>query len=164
MESPLAPPSDSEKRPAERRTLSERVTSAMFWNSVLLPVKTVLAFGSSVVVVRSLSQTDYAIFGLVIAMLTTLGTYSDLGIENSLQKFLPEVERRFGRDGIVRFMAALLAFKFALLALVFVGMYAYWNEAVSCTFNSAVAPLRISSRSSFCSYLASFPTLASNSF
>ena len=131
MESPLAPPSDSEKRPVERRTLSERVTSAMFWNSVLLPVKTVLAFGSSVVVVRSLSQTDYAIFGLVIAMLTTLGTYSDLGIENSLQKFLPEVERRFGRDGIVRFMAALLAFKFALLALVFVGMYAYWNEAVS---------------------------------
>lgn len=103
----------------------------MFWNSVLLPVKTALAFGSSVVVVRSLSQTDYAIFGLVIAMLTTVATYSDLGIENSLQKFLPEVEHRFGRDGIIRFMGALLVFKFVLLGAVSVAMYLFWSGLVA---------------------------------
>lgn len=131
MESPLAPPTRVEKSQMPRPTLSERVTSAMFWNSVLLPVKTVLAFGSSVVVVRSLSQTDYAIFGLVVAMLTTIGTYSDLGIENSLQKFLPEIERRFGRDGLVRFIGALLAFKFTLLAAVFIGMTVYWDAVVT---------------------------------
>lgn len=131
MESPIAPAPQLEKGVPHRTGLGERVTSAMFWNSVLLPVKTVLAFGSSVVVVRALSQGDYAIFGLVVAMLTTIGTYSDLGIENSLQKFLPEVERRFGRDGILRFISALLAFKFALLALVFVGMAVFWENVVS---------------------------------
>lgn len=131
MRSRVVPAVAGNAKAKPRATLAERVTNAMFWNSVLLPVKTALAFGSSVVVVRSLTQTDYAIFGLVIAMLTTIATYSDLGIENSLQKFLPEIEHRFGRDGIIRFMGGLLVFKFALLAAVFVGMYVYWEGLVA---------------------------------
>lgn len=124
---------------SNRASLTERVTGAMFWNSILLPVKAILGLISGVIVIRSLSQTEYAAFGLIIALLTTVGTYSDLGVENSLQKFLPEIERRFGRTGIERFLAQLLLFKFAILTLVLIVMYFAWDQ-VATYFRLGAAP------------------------
>ncbi|MGB8648193.1 MAG: oligosaccharide flippase family protein [Anaerolineae bacterium] len=126
---------------SHRPTLAERVTSAMFWNSALLPVKTALTMLSSVIVVRSLSQTDYALFADILALLATIGTWSDLGIENTLQKFIPEVEQRFGRRGLVQFITILLGFKFTLLAVVLGGIYFYWDTvAASIHLESGPSP------------------------
>jgi O-antigen/teichoic acid export membrane protein len=116
---------------AHRPGLAERVTNAMFWNSVLLPVKTLLTFASSVIVVRALSQGEYATFAAVIALLNTIGLWSDLGIENALQKFIPEVEKRFGRSGLIQFIGTLLAFKFALLTIILAFLYVFWDGVVA---------------------------------
>ncbi len=122
-------------------SLGERVTNAMFWNSVLLPVKTLFTFASSVIVVRALSQSDYAVFAAVIAVLNTIGLWSDLGIENALQKFIPEVEKRFGRTGLIQFIGTLLAFKFSLLVIILAVLYVFWGGVVAYfRFGSGASP------------------------
>jgi O-antigen/teichoic acid export membrane protein len=110
-----------------KSSMAERVTSAMFWNSVLLPVKTALSFVSSVIVVRVLSQSDYAVFTAVIALITTVGLYTDVGIESTILKFIPEIEQRFGRRNLLRFLGSLVAFKFVLIGLILVVLGFIWN-------------------------------------
>jgi O-antigen/teichoic acid export membrane protein len=113
--------------------IGERVTGAVFWNSVLTPVKTLLSFAFSFTVVRVLSQNDYAAFASVIALLTSVGLWSDLGIESTIDRFFPEVEQRFGRVGVLQFGGGLLAFKLVLLAVVIVILFLFSN-AVSAYF------------------------------
>lgn len=98
--------------------LRTRVARAMFWNTVLFPLKTVVSFLASLIVVNGLRVTGFGTYSSLLAAATLIGQYTDLGLERSLPKFLPEVELRFGRDGVRLFLQWFLGFKLILLTLV----------------------------------------------
>lgn len=101
-------------------SLGHRVSSAMIWNSVLFPVKFLIAFGSGVVLVRLLSKHDYAQYSLILFTAALIGTWVDLGTERSVGRFTPEIEASAGRKGLERFFFTLFGIKLAIILPVLI--------------------------------------------
>ena len=53
----------------------------MFWNIIFLPLKATLGLLVSVFLVKTFQLNEYASLAAVTSIQTTLGLYSDLGIE-----------------------------------------------------------------------------------
>lgn len=106
-------------QPAEDAApLARRTSMALFWNTFFFPVKTVIAIAVSIIVVRWLNIGGYALLALATSVLSTIGLYSDLGIERSLSKFIPEIELTYGRRGVKRFVLGVAGLKLGLLVLL----------------------------------------------
>src|SRR4051812_25735461 len=101
--------------------LIERAGWAVFWNAAFFPLKALIGFASSIVIVRLLRITGYSAYNVAVALLTTLGLFADLGIERTLPRFYPEVEMRMGRRGVANLLFWVAIIKAAVL-LVLVGM------------------------------------------
>ncbi len=97
-------------------SLSQRVSSAMLWNSALFPVKLALALGSGIILVRVLSKHDYAQYSLILYTAAFIGAWVDLGMERSVPRFTPEIEGSAGRKGLERFFVTLFGIKLAVIA------------------------------------------------
>ncbi len=113
----------------KQKPLIERASWAVFWNAAFFPLKVVIGFVSGVVVVRLLRTEGFALYMATMALLNSLGLLSDLGIERTLPRFYPEIELRFGRQGVARLLFWVTAVKGAvLLALIgaFVVAPGYW--------------------------------------
>ena len=121
--------------PASERQLAQlgrQVASAVRWNA-LLPVKVVASSLASLAVINILSPQDLGLVALVTSLAGLIGAWIDLGVERSLPKFYPEVERDDGRAGLLRFMREIALFKLASVALLIGGMllaqewfFAFW--------------------------------------
>src|SRR5438876_7089902 len=81
--------------------LIERAGWAVFWNAAFFPLKALIGFASSVVIVRLLHITGYSAYNVAIALLTTLGLFADFGIERTLPRFYSGGVMRLGRRGLV---------------------------------------------------------------
>jgi O-antigen/teichoic acid export membrane protein len=98
-------------------TLTERVASAAAWNTLLFPARFVVGLAASVLLFRALSLAEYGVLTLLTGLAATIGLYSDLGIERSLPRFIPEVERQGGRAGVARFLGRIIALKLAIVLI-----------------------------------------------
>jgi O-antigen/teichoic acid export membrane protein len=119
---PAGEPGAPRKKPESLRT---RVSKAMFWNTVLFPVKAIISLLASLVVANLLRIEGFGAYTSLLAAAAVISLYTDLGLERSLPKFLPEVEHRFGRSGVRLFLQWVLGIKFVLL-LVVVGVLQAW--------------------------------------
>jgi len=108
----------SEKTGKKPESLGTRVSKAMFWNTILFPVKAVLHFVASLIVANQLKIGGFGAYTSLQVAAATISLYTDLGLERSLPKFLPEVEARFGRRGVRLFLQWILGLKFVLLLIV----------------------------------------------
>lgn len=112
------------------RPLVERAGRAAFWNTIFFPLKILIGFASSIIVVRLL-RADFSLYIIATSLLTTLGMLSDLGIERAMQRLYPEIEMRYGRRGVVRFLLWITLVKGGAL-LVFIAALAiapgYWID------------------------------------
>jgi O-antigen/teichoic acid export membrane protein len=95
--------------------LIERAGWAVFWNAAFFPLKALIGFGSSIVLVRLLRTEGFYYYQVTLALLATLGLFVDLGIERTLPRFYPEIEMRFGRRGVLRLLFWVAAIKAAML-------------------------------------------------
>ena len=59
---------------------------------------------------------------LLTSLASTLGVYADLGLERSLPRFVPEVEARAGREGVIAFLRRVVGIKLLVLVVVLAGM------------------------------------------
>lgn len=101
----LSPPPAVLAPPAPPRSdVAQRAGRGVFWNAAFLPLKLLLAFGASIVVVRILRLEAYPLLVSLQALLATLGVITDLGVERALPRYIPEVEIREGRVGLSRFL------------------------------------------------------------
>lgn len=100
--------------------MSGRVSNAMLWNAVLLPLRLIAGLVSGIVVVNVLSKEGYGSIALLSAMAATLGLVVDFGVERSLVKFIPEIETRYGREGVRRLLRLVVAQKLVVLAVILV--------------------------------------------
>ncbi len=105
---------------SKHEALVERAGWAAFWNAAFFPVKLLLGFVSSIIVVRLLRIENFYLYTVATSLLNTLGLLSDLGIERAMQRLYPEIEMRHGRRGVVRFLLWISLVKGAAL-LVCIG-------------------------------------------
>ena len=110
----------TEDAPDKPPTLSQQFLSATAWNAVLLPARFLVGMVSTVVYYQVLKREEVGLVFFLTSLATTIGLYADLGIERSLPRFLPEVERDYGRQGVVRLLGQVVLVKIAIL-LVLIG-------------------------------------------
>jgi O-antigen/teichoic acid export membrane protein len=101
-------------------SLTERVASAAAWNTLLFPVQFVVGLVASVLMLNYLQPAEYGVLALLTGLTATIGLYADLGIERSLPRFIPEVERREGRAGVARFLWRVIGLKLFLVLICIV--------------------------------------------
>jgi O-antigen/teichoic acid export membrane protein len=99
------------------RPLVERAGWAAFWNAAFFPIKLLIGFASSIIVVRLLRIENFYLYTVTTSLLNTLGLLSDLGIERAMQRLYPEIEMRYGRHGVVRFLLWITLVKGSVLLL-----------------------------------------------
>lgn len=103
----------------------------MFWNIAFFPIKALLQLLAGIVAVRLLRADGFALLSVTLAMLDTLGLFSDLGIERTLPRFYPEVEMRDGRRGVLNLIFRLSMVKAVVLLILIVVLAAapqYWIQ------------------------------------
>src|SRR5262245_62392345 len=96
-------------------TLTQRVASAAAWNTLLFPARFVVGLAASVLLFSALTLGEYGVLTLLTGLAATIGVYADLGVERSLPRFIPEVERSGGRAGVARFLRRIIALKLAII-------------------------------------------------
>lgn len=100
----------------------------MVWNVLSAPIKAALTLATSIVVARMLGPQDYGSYAILLSILATLGQYTDLGINRSLPRYVPQAEVRFGRSGVEALLRDVLAVKgiLTLATLGAVNLFAGW--------------------------------------
>jgi O-antigen/teichoic acid export membrane protein len=116
------------------RPLVERAGWAAFWNAAFFPIRVLIGFASSIIVVRLLRIENFYLYTVTTALLNTLGMLSDLGIERAMQRLYPEIEMRYGRSGVVRFLLWITGIKGGVL-LAFIAALAIVPDFWIGTFN-----------------------------
>jgi len=102
---------------SKEQGFSNQVTSALFWNTVTIPVIYLISFVSSIFVARFLGPDKFSIFGIVNSILNSLMVYIDFGLVTGIIKFLPEV--RVGQKDLEKgILTFIVVVKAALSALV----------------------------------------------
>jgi O-antigen/teichoic acid export membrane protein len=111
------------------KTLSQQFLSATLWNTMLFPARLLVGLVASVIYYRQLSLDQVGILFLLQSVTATVGLYSDLGIERTLPRFLPEVEREAGRAGVQRLMTRVIRLKLLLLLVLIGGLAVFTKPA-----------------------------------
>jgi|GEM_PF-3345039 len=98
--------------------LIRKVTRGILWNVISSPLIMAINWAASIVVVRFLGVSRYAIYSVILATVNTIVSYSGLGISESLPKFVPEVEERFGKKGLLSFLKLTISLRSAVLLIL----------------------------------------------
>jgi O-antigen/teichoic acid export membrane protein len=121
--------------PPAQATLSGQVSRAMLWNAGWQAAKLLAGFLSAIVVANLLSKEGYGTVARLSALAGTFGLIADFGVERGLAKFLPEIEGRYGRDGVRNTLLIVLAQKLLVVAIIVVGclifraqLFGYWQQ------------------------------------
>jgi O-antigen/teichoic acid export membrane protein len=105
-------------------SLTQRVASAAAWNTLLFPARFVVGLAASVLLFSALTLAEYGVLTLLTGLAATIGVYADLGIERSLPRFIPEIERGGGRAGVARFLRRIIALKLAIVLVCIIALVA----------------------------------------
>ncbi|MFI5183378.1 MAG: polysaccharide biosynthesis C-terminal domain-containing protein [Vicinamibacteria bacterium] len=107
------------------KNLSEQFLSAARWNVLLFPLRLLVGLGASVIYYRNLSMDQVGVLFLLQSLAATVGLYADLGIERTLPRFLPEVEREAGRAGVHKLLTRVIRLKLLVLLVLIAGLAAF---------------------------------------
>ena len=101
-----------------KKNLSEQFVSATLWNAILFPARLGVGVLASVIYYQRLSLDQVGVLFLLQSLATTIGLYADMGIERTLPRFLPEVEKASGREGVKRLMTRVIRLKLLVLLVL----------------------------------------------
>jgi O-antigen/teichoic acid export membrane protein len=120
--------------PPVAATLSGQVSRAMLWNAGWQGARLLAGF-LTIIVANLLSKEGYGTVARISALAGTFGLIADFGVERGLAKFLPEIEGRYGRDGVRNTLLIVLAQKLLVVAVIVVAclvfraqLFAYWQR------------------------------------
>ena len=102
-----------------RRPLIEDVSTAAFWNVLLLPVLGLVNLVFAVVIRRRFGLVS-GVYDVLIGLTSALVQYSSLGIPTGLMKFLPEVHTAYGPQVLRRFLRDAVILRLLLLGLLLI--------------------------------------------
>lgn len=116
-------PAQSSRAPS----LTQQVSRAVAWNALLGPLKMVAELISTLIKFNILSPSEAGLIRLISSAASSLGTWTDLGIDRSLPRFIPELDQTGGRAGVRRFMNQIFAIK-GLLIVGFLLFIAFFGD------------------------------------
>lgn len=79
--------------------LNRRVAAAVAWNTVFIPIGTVLTLASTVAIARYLPISAFAVYSVALAVKNSVLLLGDLGLSGGATKFFPELIAKEGRRG-----------------------------------------------------------------
>ena len=110
----------------------------MLWNAAWQFAKLLAGIVSALTIPNLLTKEDYGTISRLGALATTFGLIADFGVERGLTKFLPEIEARYGRDGVRRTLLIVLAQKLAVVVVIVAlcllfrnQLFAYWESGLT---------------------------------
>lgn len=107
---------------APQKPLVERAGWAVFWNVAFFPLKLIIPFLAGIVIVRQLRAEGFAIYIVSLGLLDALGLLTDFGIDRTLPRFLPEIELKEGKRGVLRFLRTILGIKSAMVLIAILAL------------------------------------------
>ena len=96
--------------------LYRRIGQAVFSNTFIAPLAALFSFVGSVFVARYLSLETYGIYVIVLAIKSTSLLYSDLGMSAGASRFFPELEKKEGYIGVLRWLKGVFVTRLTLAA------------------------------------------------
>jgi len=100
-------------------TLIQRTGKAAFWNAALFPIKALIGLAFTVVLARWF-ELEVGVYAAAMGVVTTVVSFTGLGIPTSLTKFLPEIEASGGAPAVVLLLRRAVTWRLTLLALALV--------------------------------------------
>jgi O-antigen/teichoic acid export membrane protein len=102
-----------------QNALLRRVSSAMFWNSAMLPAIMAVNLGAAVMIRRGFGL-ESGVIDIALGLLNTLFTHAALGVPLTIGQFVPTLEKTAGRSGVRAFLVGVARRRAALLVAVLV--------------------------------------------
>lgn len=102
---------------SEATGLRRQLLQAVAWNVVFTPIKFVIDVVANLIKVNVLSKAEFGAISLLSATASSIGIWADLGIDQTLPRYIPEVDRAGGAGAVRRFLRVIMAFKLVIVAL-----------------------------------------------
>ncbi len=117
--------SEPQSPPTMRRQLSQAVA----WNAVFTPIKFIIDTIANLIKINILTRAELGAISLVSSAASSAGIWLDLGIEQTLPKFIPEAEHAGGRGAARRFLRQIISIKLLVLLIGLLAM-PFWGGAL----------------------------------
>ncbi len=111
-------------------SLAAQVSRAVVWNTVFVPLRMVAEIVATLLKLTVLPLTSYGLLALVSGASNGLGTWIDLGTTRALPKYIPETNRAGGPRAVLRLLTVVLAAQIAVLALICIGLIAWYERYI----------------------------------
>ncbi len=111
-------------------SLAAQVSRAVVWNTVFVPLRMVAEIVATLLKLTVLPLTSYGLLALVSGASNGLGTWIDLGTTRALPKYIPETSRAGGPRAVLRLLMVVLAAQIAVLALICIGLIAWYERYI----------------------------------
>lgn len=102
-------------KPQSPPTLRRQLSQAVAWNAVFTPIKFIIDTIANLIKVNLLTRAELGAISLVSSAASSAGIWLDLGIEQTLPKFIPEVEHAGGRSAVRFFLRRIISIKLLVL-------------------------------------------------
>lgn len=126
-------------------SLAAQVSRAVVWNAVFVPLRMVAEVVATLLKLTVLPLTSYGLLALVSGASNGLGTWIDLGTTRALPKYIPETSRAGGPRAVLRLLTVVLAAQIAVLALICIGLIAWYERYIGELQGKVLADGRIPS-------------------
>lgn len=106
-------------------TLATRVSKALVWNTLFVPIRLLAELLANLLKLNVLSPASFGLLALISNTNNGLGTVVDLGTGRALPKYIPESQHRGGPHATLRLLSAVLALQMLLLLSIGIGLLLY---------------------------------------
>ncbi|PDV96921.1 lipopolysaccharide biosynthesis protein [Candidatus Chloroploca asiatica] len=98
-------------------SLASRVSNAVFWNTLFVPVRMIAEVVTNLLKLNILSPASFGLLALISNTNNGAGTAIDLGTSRALPKYIPETMQAGGTRAVLRLLTIVFAAQMALLLL-----------------------------------------------
>lgn len=96
--------------------LKQQVSQALAWNILFTPIKFIVETVGTIIRLTFLNKAEVGVLSLMSAASSSLGIFIDFGVDSTLPKVLPEIEKQYNNSIMQRFFRTIISLK--LLALI----------------------------------------------
>ncbi len=120
--------------------LKRQLSQAVAWNAVFTPLKFVIDTAANLIKANLLLPAEIGALSVVSSAAASAGIWLDLGIEQTLPKFIPEAEHAGGRGAARRFLRQIISFKLLILLFAIVAL-PFWGGSLLRQMRAGAAQL-----------------------
>ena len=119
------------KENSKTGSLKNKITTAFLWNTAYHPIRVALGLLTSVIVVRYLTKEEYGYYAVILAVISSLISYCELGTSQAIQKFIPEFKQWRGKREIIKLLFLICISKIIIFLVIFLTLIIFKESIVN---------------------------------